>query len=204
VIYPPVATEAFTPVADKDDYYVTVSRLVPYKRVDLIAEAFACMPNRRLLIVGDGPERGKVAAKAGANVVLLGELPFAQMREVLQRARAFVFAAEEDFGIAPVEAQACGLPVIAFGRGGVCETIRGLDDPQPTGVFFGEQSVVALVRAVEQYEAAAKRISPEACRQNALRFSRRRFQDSFLNLVQTVMQQRAHEKTFVNDNPPYC
>lgn len=117
IIHPPVDTERFTPGFDKEGYYVTVSRLVPYKRVDLIAEAFARMPQRRLLIVGDGPERAKIAAKAAPNVELLGEQPFEQMHEILRRARAFVFAAEEDFGIAPIEAQACGLPVIAFGRG---------------------------------------------------------------------------------------
>ena len=94
-----------------------------------------------------------------------------ELRSLMQRAKAFVFAAEEDFGIAPVEAQACGTPVIAFGRGGATESIRGLSDPKPTGVFFSEQTVKAIVEAVEVFEGARDRISPEACRENALRFS---------------------------------
>lgn len=151
--------------------YVTVSRMVPYKRVDLIVEAFAGMPDKQLIVIGDGPEMAKVRAKAGSNVQILGHLPFEAMREHVQRARAFVFAAQEDFGIAPVEAQACGTPVIAYGRGGAAETVRGLQQNPPTGVLFEEQTVEALREAVRQFEQHAARITPAACRQNAERFA---------------------------------
>ena len=128
VIYPPVDVEFFTPGAGDEalgDYYVTVSRFVPYKRVDMIARAFASLPDRRLVIVGDGPGADKVTAAAGPNVTLVGRASRERVRTLLRGARAFLFAAEEDFGIAPVEAQACGIPVIAYGRGGALETVRG-------------------------------------------------------------------------------
>src|SRR6185295_14138743 len=131
VIYPPVDVEAFTPGGDKEDFYVTASRMVPYKRIDLIVDAFAAMPDRTLVVIGDGPDGPKLRKRAPSNVRLLGQQPLPVLRDHLQRARAFVFAAEEDFGIAPLEAQACGTPVIAFGRGGALETIRGLDRERP-------------------------------------------------------------------------
>ena len=172
VIYPPVDLSAFIPsAAARGQAYVMVSRMVPYKRVDLIVEAFAGMPDKQLIVIGDGPEMAKVRAKAGSNVQILGHLPFEAMREHVQRARAFVFAAQEDFGIAPVEAQACGTPVIAYGRGGAAETVRGLQQNPPTGVLFEEQTVEALREAVRQFEQHAARITPAACRQNAERFA---------------------------------
>ena len=123
VLYPPVDTDAFTLERDKDDYYVTVSRLVPYKKVALLVEAFRRMPGRRLIVIGDGPERAKIEALAGPNVEVWGQQPAEVVRRTVAHARAFVFAAEEDFGIAPVEAQACGTPVIAYGVGGARETV---------------------------------------------------------------------------------
>ncbi len=184
VIYPPVDVQAFTLCTDKQDYYVTASRLVPYKRIDLVVEAFSAMPGRTLVVIGDGPESGMIRAKAGRNVRILGHQPFPVLRDQLQKARAFVFAAEEDFGIAPLEAQACGTPVIAFGKGGALETIRGLDRPDPTGAFFEEQTVPALVRAVERFEREAARITPAACRANALRFDAPRFRREFKEYVE--------------------
>jgi len=145
VIYPPVEVEAFSLREQKEDFYLTASRMVPYKKMPLIVEAFAAMPDKRLVVVGDGPELARCKAVAAPNVELLGYQPFEVLRDYMQRARAFVFAAEEDFGIAPVEAQACGTPVIAFGRGGACETIVGLDaaaplpaagGAAPTGLFL--------------------------------------------------------------------
>lgn len=119
---------------------VTASRMVPYKKVDLIVEAFNATPDKRLVVIGDGPGFAKV--KAAANVELAGFADQDVLRDTLQRARAFVFAAEEDFGIAPVEAQACGTPVIAFGKGGALETVRGLGlvGEKPTGLFFAGSS----------------------------------------------------------------
>lgn len=188
VIYPPVDIAAFTPNERKEEFYLTASRLVPYKRVDLIVEAFAAMPDKRLVVIGDGPEFAKIKAKAGANVELLGYQTSDVMRDHMQRARAFVFAAEEDFGIVPLEAQACGTPVIAYGKGGALETVRvtsrGLEEENPTGVFFLEQSVPAIVDAVHRFEA--DKIKPGACRENAMRFSAERFRNEFSTFVENA------------------
>jgi glycosyltransferase involved in cell wall biosynthesis len=175
VIYPPVDVEAFTPGGPREDFYVTASRMVPYKRIDLIVKAFGAMPGRELVVIGDGPEAVRIRAGAGPNVRFLGRQPFEVLRDHLRRARGFVFAAEEDFGIAPLEAQACGTPVIAYGRGGVLETVMGLEAAAPTGVLFGEQSVASIVAAVESLERESARITPDACRANALRFAPERF-----------------------------
>jgi glycosyltransferase involved in cell wall biosynthesis len=181
VVYPPVDTEFFTPAASPagSDYYVTASRFVPYKRMDLIARAFAQLPDRRLVIVGDGPDAAKVRAAAGPNVTLAGHTSRDRLRELLRGARAFLFAAEEDFGIAPLEAQACGVPVIAYGRGGATETVRGLDSPRPTGVHFAEQTAESIAAAVKEFESASARISAAACRENAEAFSERHFRERF-------------------------
>jgi glycosyltransferase involved in cell wall biosynthesis len=183
VIYPPVDVNGFSFRGDKEDYYITASRMVPYKRMDLIVEAFAAMPQRTLVVIGDGPEASKVQAKSTSNVHILGRQPFSVLRDHLQRAKAFVFAAEEDFGIAPLEAQACGTPVIAYGRGGALESIRSLSEPVPTGMFFDEQTVPAIVDAVERFERDGRRIDPQACRQNALRFGPERFRAEFAEYV---------------------
>jgi len=188
VIYPPVDITKFTLREGKEDFFLAASRLVPYKKMDLIAEAFTAMPERRLVIIGDGPEMQKVRAKAGPNVTILGYQPDDVLGVYMQRAKAFVFAAEEDFGIAPLEAQACGTPVIAYAKGGALETIRGLDDEQPTGVFFREQSVEAIKAAVSSFEYEAARILPAACRENALRFSPERFRAEFRACVEAEME----------------
>lgn len=185
VIYPPVDVSAFSLREAKEDFYLTASRLVPYKRIDLIVEAFLEMPDKRLVVIGDGPEMPKIRAKAGPNVQLLGYQPFDRLRDHMQRARAFVFAAEEDFGIVPVEAQACGTPVIAYGKGGVLETVRGLEHPQPTGVFFPEQITLSLCRAVETLETHNHRFRPAQIRQHALSFGRERFQQELRGFVAT-------------------
>ncbi len=185
VIYPPVDTTFFTPDnTPREDLYVTASRFVPYKRVDMIASAFRLVADRRLVVIGDGPDVAKIRAAAGPNVELVGRLSREQVRSYLRRARAFVFAAEEDFGIAPVEAQACGTPVIAFGRGGVTETVRGLDSPTPTGVFYAEQTAESLAAAVERFEALSPAISAAQCRANALRFRAELFRDGFHAFVE--------------------
>ena len=187
VIYPPVDVTNFPLCADKEDFYVTASRMVPYKKVDLIVEAFRAMPDKRLFVIGDGPDFAKVRARAGPNVQLLGLSGPETLRDHLQRARAFVFAAEEDFGIAPLEAQACGTPVIAFGRGGALETVRGLGEAidRPTGLFFQEQTATDIVAAVERFEREESAITPEACRENALQFSPGRFRKEFTEFVET-------------------
>jgi glycosyltransferase involved in cell wall biosynthesis len=158
--------------------------MVPYKRMDLIVEAFATTPQRRLVVIGDGPEARRIRSRGAPNVEFLGQQPFDVLRDRLRRARAFVFAAEEDFGIAPVEAQACATPVVAYGKGGALETVRGLEDPSPTGVFFPEQTVPSLVDAIERFEQMEERIDADACRQNALRFSAGRFRQQLDTYVQ--------------------
>lgn len=184
VIYPPVDIEKFSLREDKEDFYLAASRLVSYKKMALIAETFVAMPERRLVMIGDGPEMRKVRASAGANVTVLGYQTDDVLRDYMQRAKALVFAAEEDFGIVPLEAQACGTPVIAFAKGGALETIRGLDDEQPTGVFFKEQSVPAIKAAVRSFEQETTRILPAACRENALRFAPQRFCAEFKAYVE--------------------
>lgn len=188
VIYPPVDVEYFTPLGEPDDYYVTASRMVPYKRMDLVVEAFSGMPERSLVVIGDGPHAAKIRASAGPNIRILGRQPLSVLRDHLRRAKAFVFAAEEDFGIAPLEAQACGTPVITYGKGGALETIRGLDARQPTGVFFAEQSVLAIRRAVQEFEYEGSRMTSEACRANALRFAPDRFRRELHDYVEARMR----------------
>ncbi len=186
VVYPPVATERFSYLEPKSDYYLVLSRLVPYKRVDLIVEAFNQMPGRQLVIVGDGPDRNMLQRRAQSNIRWMGYQPDEVVRSLLERAAAFIIAAEEDFGIAPVEAQACGTPVIAFGRGGVTETIVGLERENPTGVFFDRQDPAALVEAIKTFELVRKDLRSDACRQNALRFSAERFCSTFRSVVENA------------------
>jgi glycosyltransferase involved in cell wall biosynthesis len=178
VIYPPVDVDAFAMHETKDSYYLAASRLVAYKKMDLIVEAFRSMPHRRLLVVGDGPDAKKIKSKAGPNVELLGYQNHAKLKRLMQGARAFVFAAEEDFGIIPVEAQACGTPVIAYGKGGALETVMSTGN-RPTGIFFGEQNVASLIHAVDRFERCADGFLPADCRLNAERFSVDRFNREF-------------------------
>jgi glycosyltransferase involved in cell wall biosynthesis len=188
VIYPPVDVEAFSLNEKKDSYYLTASRMVPYKKLDLIVEAFSQMPDKKLIVIGDGPDYKKIKSKAGSNVQLLGYQPFSTLKDYMQRAETFIFTAEEDFGIIPLEAQACGTPVIAFGKGGVAETIRDLDKTSPTGILFGEQSVEAIMTAIRQFEFQKDRIIPQACRDNALRFSPERFRQEFREFVENEIR----------------
>ena len=180
-IHPPVDVSGFAARLEKHDFYLTASRLVPYKRVDLIVGAFSKMPHRKLIVIGDGPERDRITEMAGPNVRMLGYQTAERLRYYMQHAKAFVFAAEEDFGIVPVEAQACGTPVIAFGRGGVTESvIQG-----KTGVFFRDQTIESLMAAVDEFDsfqwdaaeirANAERFSPEVFRERFGRFLRREY-----------------------------
>ncbi|WP_312909799.1 glycosyltransferase family 4 protein [Stutzerimonas nitrititolerans] len=194
VIYPPVDTRNFTLYAEKEDFYLTASRLVPYKRIPMIVEAFSRMPDKKLIVIGAGPEMDKARELASPNVTLMGYQNFAVLLHHMQRARAFVFAAEEDFGIAPIEAQACGTPVIAFGRGGVLETVRGVDHPEPTGVFYDEQTAESLIAAIGEFEAQAHHIFPDACRASAERFSTERFRQEIKAFVETrVLEISLHQ-----------
>ena len=190
VIYPPVDTDGFEFKEKKEEFFLTASRLVPYKRVDMIVEAFANMPDQKLVVIGEGPEMAKVKAKAGPNVEILGYQSTAVLKDHMQRAKAFVFAAEEDFGITPVEAQACGTPVIAYGRGGALETVLSPDHGRvATGVFFQEQSVASIIDAVTRFNTMDPKISPHACRDNALRFSPQRFRQEIQEYINGLVSQ---------------
>lgn len=183
VVYPPVDVDRFTLCERKEDFYLCASRLVPYKRIDIIVEAFRQMPRRKLLVIGDGPERKRLQSRATPNIELLGYRDNAALQEKMGSARAFLFAADEDFGIMPVEAQACGTPVIAFGRGGTRETVvEGV-----TGVFFDSQSPSAVVDAVEQFQSMD--FDAERIREHAESFSISRFKREFTELADREWEQ---------------
>jgi glycosyltransferase involved in cell wall biosynthesis len=170
VIHPPVEISRFTPKAEKENFYLTVSRLVPYKKIDLIVNAFRQMPDKQLVVIGDGPEMKKLSAIATPNIKLMGFLDNESTASYMQNAKAFIFAAEEDFGIVPVEAQACGTPVIAYGKGGVLETVIEGE----TGFYFDEQTPKSLIAAIQQFEAAPP-LNSQTIRRNAERFDKERF-----------------------------
>ena len=191
-IYPPVAVNAFAPPRDyrsRDGFYLSVGRLVPYKRTDMLARAFARMPNRRIKIVGSGPDMAKLQAIKAPNVEILGNIPTHEVHRLMAAAEAFLFAGVEDFGITAVEVQAAGTPVIAYSRGGLAETVIGLGEQNPTGLFFNEQTEDAIIRAVEEFERPETRalMLPENCVQHAARFSTERFRTKFAGMVsQTI------------------
>jgi glycosyltransferase involved in cell wall biosynthesis len=180
VVHPPVDVDRFAMRAEKSDFYLTASRMVPYKRIEVIAAAFARMPGRRLVIVGDGASEPRVreAAAGAPNIDFRGRIATEELVLLTQSARACVFAAEEDFGIATVEALACGTPVIAYGRGGA----RDIVTPPDTGLFFDAQTPEAIIAAVERFEALA--IDPATCRAQAERFSRTAFRAAMRRVVE--------------------
>ena len=195
VIYPPVDVDSFHFNKKKDKYFLAVSRMVPYKKMDLIVEAFS-ETGLPLIVIGDGPDFEKVKNRAKKNIEFLGFQKDSVLKEYMQKARAFIFAAEEDFGIVPVEAQACGTPVIAFGKGGVTETVIPVknsgfgvqgsafrDLTSPTGLFFYEQTPTALIDALKSFEAVEDKFDPHEIRKNAERFSIERFEKEFKDFV---------------------
>jgi len=191
VVFPPVPVGELRCVEEKDDYYVSASFLAPYKRTDLVIQAFNQMPSRRLVVVGEGQQSSRLRALAGPNVTFAGYLPRKDYVETVARAKAMVFAGCEDFGIALAEAQACGTPLIAFGRGGAADIVRQLGvAARPTGLLFGRQTPEALKDAVDHFEANQAAIAPLACRENAMRFSEERFDREILDAVRRV--QAAH------------
>jgi glycosyltransferase involved in cell wall biosynthesis len=185
IIYPPVSVERYLPDLPREEFFITVSRFAPYKRINLIVEAFTRI-GKPLVIVGQGPEFGKIQRMAGPNVKLLGYQPDEVVADYLQRARAFILAADEDFGIAPLEAQAAGCPVVAYGKGGALETLIGWPKPDATAVFFDTQTPEALEAAVQLFSAHKDEFSPEACRRNAERFGQQRFQREFRSTAEEL------------------
>ena len=187
VVHPPVDVEGFSIGPRKENFFLLAGRFVPYKRADLIVESFRHQPGRQLVVVGDGPEAARVHAAAGkaTNIIFRGVVSKADLVDLMQRARAVIVAAEEDFGITMVEAQACGTPVIAFGRGGVTDIIS-VAGGCPTGVLFDRQNVNSVIDALERFDMMRDQITSEACRANALRFSRSRFRAEIRRFVEEV------------------
>jgi glycosyltransferase involved in cell wall biosynthesis len=191
VVHPPVDLERFPPYCGPREGYLIASRFVPYKRVPLVVEAFARMPDKKLTVVGDGPERQQVvrAAAGAANIELLSPVGGAELAQRMAKARAFVFAAVEDFGITMVEAQSCGTPLIALGRGGACDIVRGRDHDRPTGVLFAHQTADSIIGAVHEFEAHEASFTPSNCNANAQRFSQAEFRDKILDVVDRAMSE---------------
>lgn len=183
VIYPPVDTDFFSINEKREDYYITVSRLVPYKRVDIIVGSFSLRKDKKLLVVGDGPDYERLKRMAGKNVEFLGRLSRVHLRSYLEKARAFVYMAEEDFGIAMVEAQACGIPVIAYGKGGASEVVIN----EKTGILFWKQTPEELLKAIDRFERLEESFMPKSIRANAERFSREVFRKKFMAFVDSVL-----------------
>ncbi|MGE4547023.1 MAG: glycosyltransferase family 4 protein [Desulfurella sp.] len=180
VIYPPVDVDNFELWEQKEDFYLTASRLVPYKKIDLIVEAFSNMPNKKLIVCGDGPQMNLIKKKAAKNIEIIGYAPFDKLKLYMQKAKAFVFAAREDFGIVPVESMSCGTPVIAYKAGGSMETVV----ENVTGIFFEEQSIKNIVEAIELFEKKQDTFDPKVIRNHALQFSKQRFREQFKSFIE--------------------
>jgi glycosyltransferase involved in cell wall biosynthesis len=190
VIYPPVDVHKFSVGEKKGNYFVTMSRLVPYKRIDLIVRAFNEL-KLPLVVVGDGPARRQLEKLAGKTVTFTGYLSGDKLNDCIKQARAFIFSAEEDFGIVNVEAQACGVPVIALGRGGALETVV----KDRTGIFFYRQDVMSLVAAVKEFLSKESSFDPQAIRKNAEQFPRARFEREFKKFVDDAWERFPYKKS---------
>jgi glycosyltransferase involved in cell wall biosynthesis len=187
VIHPPVETSAGNTDAAPGDYYLTVGRLVDYKRFDFAVSACTEL-GRPLKVVGDGPQYKTLRRMAGPTVEFLGKASDVELRENLAHCRALLFPGEEDFGIVPVEAQSFGRPVIAYGSGGALETVRAALPGEapvkyPTGVFFTDQSSSGLVKAILDFESRESEFSPQIIREHSLQFDSERFKRSIANFV---------------------
>jgi glycosyltransferase involved in cell wall biosynthesis len=194
VIYPPVDTDFYTPAAvPREDYYLAVSAFAPYKRLDLAIAACNRL-HRRLLIIGSGQDEARLRPLAGPTIQFLGWQPDESIRDHLRRCRALVFPGEEDFGIVPLEANACGTPVIVFGRGGATETIVPLHGREPaTGVWFAEQTADCLIDALERFEQERELFVPALLRRHAQRFNRSRFEEELFTRLDEVIHPRTAE-----------
>jgi glycosyltransferase involved in cell wall biosynthesis len=179
VIYPPVDVDKFEVNKNIEDYYLTASRMVPYKRLDLVIEAFNDLPDKNLIVIGSGPEKEKLISKASSNIKIIGHQETEKLKVYMQKANAFVFAAEEDFGIIVVEAMACGTPVIAWSYGGTGESV--IDGE--TGILFSEQTKDSIIAAVKKFEGISGNFNPELIRKYSKNFSRTNFENNIKNFV---------------------
>lgn len=187
VIYPPVNVEFYEKeeFAKRENYYVTVARCVPYKRVDLIVEAFTKIKDRKLVVVGSGPELKKLKASASSNIEFTGYIEEDDLRKIFSQAKAFIYAAKEDFGIVAVEAQAAGLPIIGFGSGGLLETVI----ENKTGVYFNEQSIDSILSAIKLFESKENGFDREYIKSHARQFSREKFDSKMKLFVQSKYEE---------------
>ena len=190
VIYPPVDCDRFTPSGHSDGYYLIVSALVPYKKIDLAVKAFNDT-YRKLLVVGNGSELENLKAMASANITFVENASDDQVVEYMRKCSALIFPGEEDFGIVPLEAQACGKPVIAFARGGALETVIGLNQSQAeasnaTGIFFYEQNSETLCNAIQLLEKKSDMFDANKCRDNAIRFDRSVYKQTIQKFIENV------------------
>lgn len=188
VIYPPVEVDKFRfdPARKRGEYYVCVSAIVPYKRIDIMVEAFNSMPDKKLVIVGDGNVRKEVESKkVSSNIKFTGWADHDEVVKICGGAKAFLYAAFEDFGIAPVEAQALGIPVIAYGKGGTAETVL-----PATGILFPEQTPESLIKAIDEFEKREDEFAPADCRRNAERFSEEKFINNIKSFVNEKVARR--------------
>ncbi|MFH1198238.1 MAG: glycosyltransferase family 4 protein [bacterium] len=184
VIYPPVDINKFPLCTEKDGYYLTASRFVPYKKIDLIVEAFSKMPDKKLIVIGDGDNQKKIKALAGKNIEFLGYQSPEELKRYMQKAKAFVFAAIEDFGITVIEAQSCGTPVIALNRGGTAETVvDGVN-----GVHFNEQTVESLIQAVTRFHATYDQFNLPEISKSVSQYSRTNFEKAIHEFVEQKSQ----------------
>lgn len=189
VIHPPVDLDRFRPSETIEDYYLMASAFVAYKRIDLAIEAFNRM-GLRLKIVGGGPEESRLKSLAGPTIEFLGSVDDAALADLYSRCRAFIFPGEEDFGITPLEAMASGRPVIAFARGGALETIKGMEDNDPTGLFFKDQSAEGLSAAVEAFEKNQSLFDADKIRAHASRWGRDRFKAEMAKAIEDFHKSR--------------
>jgi glycosyltransferase involved in cell wall biosynthesis len=198
VIYPPVDIDSFELETNKGDYYLAASRMVPYKKIGMIVDAFAQMSDKKLIVIGDGPDFKKIKARATDNITMLGFQPTDILRKYMQKAKAFIFAAEEDFGIVPVEAQACGTPVIAYGKGGALETVV---DGQ-TGLFFDRQEPEDLIRTIEEFEQMDN-LDPEKIREHAMKFSVQNHRRQLEAFIQKEVNEHFTSQHDLTDDFPF-
>ena len=185
-IHPPIDISNFELCTNKQEYYLTSSRLVAYKKIDVVIEAFNKMPDNKLIVIGGGPNLEAYRKLAGPNVEVMGYQPFDVLKEKMQHAKAFVFAADEDFGMIPIEAQSCGTPVIAFGHGGSLETVCD----GKTGLFFKKQTAESIIEAVNRFEGLGEQpFLPMDCRKWAEGFSEERFKKEIKEFVEQKYQE---------------
>jgi glycosyltransferase involved in cell wall biosynthesis len=188
VIYPPVDIERFSVSSRRGDYYLILSAMVPYKRIDLAVQAFN-QNGKRLVIAGGGPEYAHLSSTAKSNIEFILSPDDSMVERLYAGCRALIFPGEEDFGIVPLEAQASGKPVIAYGKGGALETVVGMGEPDaiPTGVFFRQQTAADLRAAIDRFEESEALFTPQNCRRNAERFNCSRFKSEMTAFIQNII-----------------